>query len=71
MGKSLGLMGKLHYKLAYLPRLAALVATFAPRLKSGDRVLDVGCGQGTLAAALAARIPGIHVEGIETHPRAG
>jgi ubiquinone/menaquinone biosynthesis C-methylase UbiE len=71
MGKSLGLMGKLHYNLAYLPRLAALVATFAPRLKSGDRVLDVGCGQGMLAAALAARIPGIHVEGIETHPRGG
>jgi ubiquinone/menaquinone biosynthesis C-methylase UbiE len=66
-----GLMEKLHYKLAYQPRLEALVSTFAPKLQTGDRVLDVGCGQGMLGAALAARVPGIHVEGIETYPRGG
>lgn len=35
--------------------------------KSGDRVLDVGCGIGTATLCLLARVPGTHVVGLEVH----
>ncbi len=36
------------------------------RLEPGMRVLDVGCGPGTITAGLADRVPGGHVTGIDT-----
>src|SRR5215471_20884375 len=36
-----------------------------PRLAPDARVLDVGCGPGTITADLAARVPGGHVTGID------
>jgi ubiquinone/menaquinone biosynthesis C-methylase UbiE len=35
------------------------------RLEPGMRVLDVGCGPGTITVDLAARLPGGHVTGID------
>ena len=55
----------------YRARQAALTAAIAPHLRPTDRLLDVGCGGGALAAALAAAVPGLHAEGAETHPRGG
>jgi SAM-dependent methyltransferase len=37
-----------------------------PRLARGARVLDVGCGPGTITADLAARVPSGQVVGIDT-----
>lgn len=65
------LMARAHRKLAYEPRIRTLVELIAPRIESSDRLLDVGCGNGVLAASLAQRVPGLHTEGIETHPRGG
>jgi ubiquinone/menaquinone biosynthesis C-methylase UbiE len=65
------LIGRLHHKYAYEPRIEALVTLFAQMLIPTDRVLDVGCGNGILGSMLAKRIPGLHAEGIETHPRGG
>jgi ubiquinone/menaquinone biosynthesis C-methylase UbiE len=39
-------------------------------LQSGFRVLDVGCGTGTLAIRLLQRFPGIDVTGIDPDPKA-
>jgi SAM-dependent methyltransferase len=36
-----------------------------PRLGPGDRILDVGCGPGTITIGLAARVPGGGVTGID------
>ena len=36
-----------------------------PRLAPGARVLDVGCGPGTITADLAARVPSGEVVGID------
>ncbi len=41
----------------------ALVARLAPR--QGERILDVGCGTGTLAIAIARAAPGAEVVGID------
>lgn len=67
------LMARMH-KPIYEHRLKVLVAEILPRLKPGDRVLDVGCGNGALGAALMAdpRCPaGVTVEGLERVVRGG
>lgn len=53
-------------RLLTLGRLERLHADIAGRLDPGARVLDVGCGTGTLAAILARR--GAHVTGIDISP---
>ncbi len=58
----------------YASRLRALVGAIVPHLRPGDRILDVGCGVGTLAAAILddpARPEGVTAQGLESHPRGG
>jgi SAM-dependent methyltransferase len=45
-------------------RLAPAFLEFA-RLRDGGRVLDVGCGTGSLAGAIAASAPGAEIVGID------
>lgn len=49
------------YRAATDPVLLAAAVGARP----GDRVLDVGCGAGAAALCLAARVPGVAVEGLE------
>lgn len=48
---------------SHLKRIDRLIS-----LRPGDRVLEVGCGQGHLTRALAAR--GIDIIGVDSNPRA-
>jgi SAM-dependent methyltransferase len=43
-------------------------AYLLPHLKPHMRILDVGCGPGTITAGLADRVPRGHVTGIDTTP---
>lgn len=47
---------------------AALVAQ--ARLAPGQRVLDIGCGTGTLAVEIKSRHPGVEVVGLDPDPEA-
>src|SRR4051794_21366865 len=67
------LAAKLHGPV-YRSRLKELLRHILPHLKTGDRVLDVGCGNGTLGRALmdAPTSPeGLIVEGLERAVRGG
>jgi tRNA1Val (adenine37-N6)-methyltransferase len=44
-----------------------LLAAFVPA-RSGDRVLELGCGAGAAALCLAVRVPGLELHGLELHP---
>lgn len=65
------LCGRLHlwqpvkgYRAATDPVLLAAACPAAP----GARVLDLGCGAGAAALCLAARVPGLHLSGLELQP---
>lgn len=50
---------------------ALLEATEASRaVQPGSRILDLGCGSGTVGIALALRKPGVHVHAVDSNPRA-
>ncbi len=54
----------------YERRLRVLVESLGQCLPAGESLLDIGCGAGTLGAALA-REHGIEVRGLETKVREG
>lgn len=46
---------------------AVLLAAACPA-RTGDAVLDMGCGVGTAALCLGARVPGLRLAGVERQP---
>lgn len=42
----------------------------AMQIEPGDRVLDLGCGSGSVSFAAALRAPGVFVESLDSNPRA-
>lgn len=67
------LMQAMH-RPVYAARLRALVGAILPHLRENDRVLDVGCGNGTLGRALLDHPycpKGVMVEGLERYKRGG
>jgi len=50
------------------PTTDTVLLAAATQVAPGARVLDAGCGSGAVALCLAARLPGIHVTGLEREP---
>lgn len=59
----------LHGALVHSRRVRVLAAHFAELIPDGHSVLDVGCGDGLVAAAVRRLRPDLRVEGVDVHVR--
>ena len=60
-----GAVGTLHEKLVFGRRVRVLANQLTTLLPSNAKVLDVGCGDGTVDCLIAQQSPGIRIEGID------
>ena len=67
----IGAFDRLHGDLVHPRRVRVLVAHAARLVPAGAHVLDVGSGDGRIAAALAAARPDVRIEGIDVLVRPG
>jgi ubiquinone/menaquinone biosynthesis C-methylase UbiE len=59
------LHGKAHDKAVFGRRIEVLAKTLADFIPENARVLDIGCGSGTLAVAVMKLRPDVTIEGID------
>ncbi len=62
-------LGRVHNHAIFNRRVQALVDTLGPLVPAGARMLDVGTGDGQIAASIAARQVGTSIEGIDVMKR--
>jgi SAM-dependent methyltransferase len=64
-------LGKLHETLVHRRRVRITAQLLAEQIPQGARVLDVGCGDGSIASQIAQLRPDISIEGVEVMARPG
>ena len=60
--------GRLHIwqpRKGYRAGVDPVLLAAATQAQTGDTILELGCGVGTAALCLSARVPGVHVTGVE------
>ena len=62
-------VGSLHDSLVMTRRVEVLASWFARLAPKNARILDVGCGDGLLSAALGSKRPDLTLRGIDVLPR--
>jgi SAM-dependent methyltransferase len=62
-------IGRWHRTLAFERRARVLADMVAERIPEGASVLDIGCGDGTIARRIADARPDVTIEGVETLAR--
>lgn len=65
------LLGRWHNVFVHQRRVRVLAEMLAERIPPPCKVLDIGCGDGTIGQLIAERRPGLAVEGVEVAPRPG
>jgi SAM-dependent methyltransferase len=71
MGLLRQIHGRTHDKAVFGRRIKVLARTLADFIPENARVLDIGCGSGTLARAIMALRPDVTIEGIDVLVRPG
>lgn len=61
--------GTLHDRLVINRRVEVLSSWFAQLAPRGTRILDVGCGDGLLSAAICSKRPDLDIRGLDVLPR--
>ena len=61
----MNLLEFVHEKYSYSRRLHRLTEVLSENIRKGERVLDVGCGDGELASLIMQQRPDIEVQGID------
>jgi SAM-dependent methyltransferase len=69
MARILRMVGATHDKLVHDRRVRALADAIAPLIAPQWTVLDVGCGDGRLAALIREQVAGIRIEGYDLKVR--
>jgi SAM-dependent methyltransferase len=62
-------VGVAHGRLVHSRRVRAIAQAIAPLLEPGQSLLDIGCGDGALAALVAQQVPKLKVSGLEIMQR--
>ena len=60
-----GSLKLLQPKTGFRAGLDSVLLAASAKVRVGDQVLDAGCGAGVAGLCLAARVPGIHLNGID------
>jgi ubiquinone/menaquinone biosynthesis C-methylase UbiE len=66
---SIQLVGKAHGRLVHRRRIAVLAERLTAMLPPASTLLDVGCGDGTIARLISEAVPGLTISGAEYAPR--
>jgi SAM-dependent methyltransferase len=66
---ALSVLKRAHGKAVFERRVRVLAESLAARIPSHASVLDIGCGDGTIASLIQIRNPTVTIQGIEFAPR--
>src|SRR5579863_847279 len=66
---ALSLLKRAHGNAVFERRVRVLAESLAAKIPPGSSVLDIGCGDGTIAKLMMDRNPSIKIQGIEFAPR--
>ncbi len=66
---ALSLLKRAHGGAVHGRRVRVLADALAPKILAGSSVLDIGCGDGTLASLIVQANPTVSIRGIEFAPR--
>lgn len=66
---ALSVLRRAHQRAVFDRRVRVLAKFLADKIPSGASVLDIGCGDGTIASLIARQNPTISIRGIEFAPR--
>ena len=66
---ALSALKQAHGSVVFARRVRVLADSLAATIPAGSSVLDIGCGDGTIASLIQERNPTVQIQGIEFAPR--